>query len=426
MNVFSIFLLVLLCALICYHLFKHGIRIVPYLLIYNICFDTIGYIGEISTLSALIRAGLMYCIFAIYLIKRNFPFYKFYVLPVIFIVYTSLLIPLSSDISGTFREHLRVVSYFIFMMIMYDYYKNIDFDLSSLFKKLPYILLVYIFYTSLANIFGLGNLYGTRRFGGQGDFQTGEIVGDFLLQVSLSIMLIPIFLYYEKRVKKRYFYIIISIFSAIFILLSVRRTAALIIVIGYFLFFAFYKNKTKAFKYLMFFAVASLTILSMYVDTIIGMYETRNRQLTVQSLEVEPRTLEYPVVNNIIFSFDDIKHSFFGKDLYADAGVVPGFHRARTLHTDYARILYGSGIIGLFIYICFITYTIGSIYKTRKIQLPNDSFKIHYATALMLILSKVSLSYTGGMHVISYNALLFGVLGGLLGYMHRFKRKRQS
>lgn len=411
--------LILAIVIIIYYSFRYyriGIHLVPSFIVYNILFDVIGFIGD-SLLIALLRAASTYLFFLIYFLKRGVKVYPFTILPILFIIYTTLIIPLSSDIFGTIRVHTRVASYFIFMVIAYDYFKNVNPNIGRFTEKLPYVLVVYIAYTLLANVIDLGTLYD-RSYDDESVIKTGDIVGDFLLQISAAIVLLPLFNYYTSRSTKKYVYYLLIGIAILFLLVSARRSAPLIIVIGYTVYFILYRNRLIKIKYLLIIGLLSSIMIITFSDEILLALEARGRQsFAIEDIEKEKRTLEVPYVSYLTFSFDDPLNSIFGQDMYADKGVLPNAPITRPLHTDYARVLYGTGIIGFVIYYSFLFSILLKSIGLRKQFIPWDKNKLHFTTAMQLIIFKLAISYTGGFHVISFNALLFGLLGGIVGYM---------
>ncbi len=402
-----------------YILERYGEKSIVYLIVFNVFYDVLGYLDDSVEATALIRAGITYFLFAYYFFKKGGKVKLVSLLPVIFIAYTTMIIILSGDISRTIRVHLRVITYFIFFVLMYDLYRTSNIKISDLLDKLPKVLSIYIIYTLFANIFNLGNLYKNRS--GQDLINTGDIVGDFLLQISLAISLLPLYLYINNKIRKKWIYLILCSIALIFIFASGRRTAILVIIISYLVFLFFYKNKSAGLKYLALLLIFGGISVSIFINDIITRFESRNKGLSAEVIEQEARTREIPVAVDLVFSFDNPINSVFGKDMYADRGLVPNAGVLRPFHTDYARVLYGMGIIGFIIYFGFLFNILFKGWKLRNIKIPNDKDAILYSTLMMLIIFKLSVTYTGGLHVISYNALLFGTIGALMGYIKRQK-----
>ncbi len=390
-------------------------QVLIYLIVFNVFFDVVGYLDESVGETAIIRASITYLIFIYYLYKRGFSIYIVSVFPVLFVFYTTLIIPLSDDLGKTIRVHLRVISYVIYMVLMYDLFRSKGISVKQIVDKFPIILFIYILYTFAANIFDLGNLYRNRS--GVDLINTGDIVGDFLLQISLVFVLLPLYFFYNKNNTKKWLFLLLCSISLVFVFASGRRTAILVMIIGYLVFLFFYRNKSTGLKYLILLVLFGGISVSFFIGDIITRFESRNRGLSTEVIEQEARTREIPVAFDLVMSFEEPIHSLLGKDMYADYGLVPGAGVRRPLHTDYARVLYGMGIFGFVIYFGFLFNTFFQCYKSRNYYLTEDKDKLLYSTLMMLIIFKLSVTYTGGLHVISYNSLLFGLIGALLGYM---------
>lgn len=196
----------------------------------------------------------------------------------------------------------------------------------------------------------------------------------------------------------------------------------MIVVLGFCFFILFFNFRKKAFLHsLPVIAVFSLFTIIFWGD-IQSRYDARNREFSIEQIEEEGRTQEYFIVSEIVFSFSDPFFSWFGKDIYADKGVVPTMYAERVLHTDYGRVLHGMGIIGLFIYISFyIHMLINILLSKKKINTKIEVNSALYSSLLSLFFCKIVLLYVGGMHVISYNSLLFGFIMSLLGYINSKK-----
>ncbi|WP_143072035.1 O-antigen ligase family protein [Dyadobacter koreensis] len=291
-------------------------------------------------------------------------------------------------------------------------------DPNKYFKSFSLVLVTYIVYTVAANVFKLGTMYSSKQ-DSDDSFQTGNIIGDFLLQFSFSVLLIPLIFFYNNDKKYRIFYILCSCITIPLLLVSTRRTSVLIIVAGYIIFLFFYKNKSTAILYSLLFSFAASLFVLNFSDTIVKRFEARADRLEVNSFEAEGRTLEYFVVSDLIFSFKDPLHSLFGKDIYAERGVLKTFYSERHLHTDYGKLLHGTGIIGFLLYILFIYTLVIISFRQRRYKINGDEYALHFSTIIMLIGCKVILSYTGGFHVISYNAMVFGTIGLILAIQKR-------
>lgn len=401
------------------HLAVKKEHIIPSLLVYNVVFDVIGYtFNSESSALAMIRAVFLYSSVLVFYSRYGIRITRLNMMIVSFLSFTLFLCFFSSDPIESFRVYLRVAFYLIYFDMVYRYFSKLDSGYEKYFTKLIWVLIAYIIYTILANIFKLGTIYSNLE-GVSDGFQTGGIIGDFLLQFSFAILLIPIVFYYVKSRRFKLVYIVFSAASVALLLISARRTSVVIIIIGYLIFLFFYRKRSNMLVYAIGFVLISSVFIGIFKEEIVARYKARADRLQISSFEAEGRTLEYGIVTDIVFSFKDPVTSLMGQDLYIGHGLVPNFSYQRRFHTDYAKILHGSGLIGFLMYALLYTVILVKAFVQRQLRIKGDKFGLHSATLLMLALCKLILTYNGGLHVISFNCIILGTIGLLFAVQNR-------
>ena len=261
-----------------------------------------------------------------------------------FIIYLFIItLGISTDYSVSL---LTALKYFfsVLILLIATQYKKVE---PIAFERFTIVVVILVYINLImANIAGIGQQpYGEESIflGGGSVFQSYILVYNILLA----------FLFAREKHKLLYYAI-----NLLPILIIFRRGAILVaIVIGVFYFFSQFRNIRAS-------AVAITIIIlalgyNLFSDRLSPVYEQRI-EASQTELEVRPgRFAEFRNINIILFSEDRVSRLVgiepFNYNLYT--GV------RRSLHTDFAVMLFSYGYIGFFLYVLFNTLLLYKIYK---------------------------------------------------------------
>lgn len=144
------------------------------------------------------------------------------------------------------------------------------------------------------------------------------------------------------------------------------------------------------------------------------MIYARKNRLDVSTIEEEMRYKEiFIVIDERIYN-----HSknvvLFGKEIFNSAwNYGNGMYRSRELHTDFAVILHGSGLIGLLFFTLLHIYFIskGIFHLNFKSSVYTNKY---LPTYFALIVLSIVLSFSRGLGAISFQMILYIYLGALI------------
>ncbi|TFH49396.1 MAG: hypothetical protein E4G92_01940, partial [Bacteroidia bacterium] len=291
----------------------------------------------------------------ILLIFYYFIYKKFrYVFPLkstilIFLLFTGLLALQSKEMLYSVKGYSQVL--FSLMMLPTGYILiNTKKKLSRLNRQYIWLIYLSVIITALGYIFNVGKIFNY----GEDEQKIGLLVSAGLYSGAVCIALMPLLVNSLKKNWMRIATYFASIALFIFILLNVRRTAIMITFIGIIAFLFTTEKKMQYFSYV----GATLIVIVIgsiwYGDTLKERFAFREKAGRFDSdfYMTEGRYLEVVNLTGEVFSFSDPPESIFGigNNIFAEHISENKIVR-RMYHTDYGRLLYGSGIVGLLMYL---------------------------------------------------------------------------
>jgi hypothetical protein len=163
----------------------------------------------------------------------------------------------------------------------------------------------------------------------------------------------------------------------------------------------------------------------LYFDKIESRFETRSDRFEEGALEKEGRYIETFLIWNNIFSFEDIKYSLFGKELFNTAGNYGYTDSYRVIHADLNIILNGSGLIGLVFYLFYNLKVLKDFYRFRKRVKLQSLNKLIWVISVSLLLASFATSFSSGLFSMTYRTAVFSLLGSFCGYLFKQKLERK-
>jgi len=345
-------------------------------------------------------------------------FYKYYRdtainhIIMIDIFFLFLVAIFATDLSYTFTVLAKYIVSTLAFSVGYYYIKNIN-DYQGLLKSYLWALLIMDISIVVANIFQIGSsdyleasaiYYGPARV-------------DITMQMSVILLaLSPYFLFVKTTAKQKLFITILLLASFIFILLGIKRTAIASLVIGYFIYLYIFPTKIKQIGKYIGVLVVLLLASPLYIDILYQRYLARleaGRFDIGQASTEEGRFIE--VVNVIDqFIYGDIWHKLFGSELF---NYMEFAKTDRMLHTDYATMFSGSGLIGLILFLLIYVFMFKKIIFYKKVFKKNKLMISIVAVSLSLLVAEIILGVGSTVHGIGIRFYIFLFIGASLGIL---------
>lgn len=340
---------------------------------------------------------------------------------VVFFVYSIILLFLSSEFFLSSKNSIKVLPpllYFfiglIFLKGRYVFTKFINYQLWTL-------VLISVL-SALGYIFKIGNRfnYGNQDIGMIGLLRGGNYYPAAIM-ITIAFVMIQTNFFKEKKLLK-YFYILIISVVYIFILLTVRRTAILLPIIGIFSFLLAYpKLLPKSIKLFSFIILLFSFFVPFFINTLSLRFQVRADagRFDEDFYESEARYGEVIRITTSIFSFEDIQKSLIGRNVFA-GGMSSKVHQ-RMDHTDYGQILGTTGLIGLFLYFLIYVSFFQAFRHNKKFYSLDPRIEILNAVYFSILVISLAVGLNGSIFIVSFRIILFMSLGAILGQINYIK-----
>jgi hypothetical protein len=388
--------------------------------------------GAISSIVLLEYTMLFFFIYIsiVNLIKSKYSMNYLSKIIFIFIIYLTIIgLVNSTDKWLTFKATLAITTSFFVLVASYNYIPT-GIDLLKIQRQLFIVLLLFMLNITILSIFKIGeSLAGNNiktyvaPFLHWGQFNIFEAQGISII-TSLFFITKSIFTQYKKR---SILLFAISIVILIIFLLSAKRTNVILIIFGFsfssFLYYSFKSNKIgKLINSLLIIGFTYVLISPFFSEFV----EKREAANDIEIITTKGRTQELSLYPEVIKSqTNHIAFMLIGKELFNSAGKFSvlnseiGITEDRALHNDYSQLLYGTGLIGLFLYLLIILKLLRLSYKYRaRVQTsPYNSIAIG---TIVITLELVLGGYDGGILNSADRIIPFFTLGIYLSFL-RFK-----
>ncbi len=355
-------------------------------------------IGEAN--SGIIRMIIMLAYFAYYLPKLKIDATTKFI--IIYLLYLLILVPMSSNIQATFFNYLRHGIALLMFPIALNYFKDLK-NIRTL-GYLTVISLVLLFsHFIYAQVFQTGEvLYRGYIFTGGGQAQQTYLIAYFLL-------LVPLFFLFDvdKRIKR--LLIIIYPLSLVPLIMIARRGSIFGFLIGLFIYLLFTYRKSRGITILTVLAFIIILLVSLFGDSFYALFDSR--MVDIVELERMGRYNEYFWAIDLIRE-RGITQALFGAELFNFQSITGG---TRTLHSDFASILIGSGFIGILLYLMIFFSLLKNFSKNIKNTKSKKLRKELNAIFWSLIICNVIISLSGQYYLISSLTIIFIIFGSILG-----------
>ncbi len=353
------------------------------------------------------RALILILIVLYAFLTRRYKFDSISKILIIFLIYTFIISLRSSNLIVSISGYLSIFVSMSFYIISYNTI-NSSKEFYEFRKWLFWISLLFIL--NVVIFAGLG--LGTSVYGGKGVLRTGEGLHHNTIYTGVLVIILS----YEflKTINNKILYVILITAVIIIILLTFRRTAIILMILSYLL-YIFMGQKKNVIKYVTSIVLILLIASPLYLAPLMNVIEARGARATFKyGIENTSRFLETKVITEKNIESSDLVYQLFGMEYLNSFGtygtksfeVKPG----RILHTDYAVILHGCGIIGLLLYFTFMLLTLVKAFRTIKYIGAGNSLSI-FLMSLSIIL--IAVTFSGSLLSITFRTTFFILLGAL-------------
>lgn len=342
---------------------------------------------------------------------RN-PFYLFF-------VYIGIMLLLSSEFSYSLKAVIQVVLSMAMFLGGYSLIDSVE-RYEKLIKSLFWVIIVSVILTALGYVFGIGkDLEYTTDDQYSGQAESVGLLGSgglYTPAVALAMMLLVTRL--NMSLFRKWLFYISSFLLYVFILLNVRRTAISIPVVGLLGFLFYSKSRSKIIKYVIIGGASLIFTFPLYSDKLMQRFNLREEQgrFDEDFYKTEARYLENVDMIDDIIRFDEPLKVLFGigNNVFAEH-VENGEIVRRMYHSDTAKLYYGVGILGFFLYLAIYFRIFWEI-----IKIPSRGILADLKSASMgLLLISLFVSLNGSINLISFRSLIFLLLGAFLGFARK-------
>lgn len=397
--------------------FKLFILIIPI----NFILDFLFYFSEggQSTIS-LVRIIVDFLI-VLYIVfsQKGYDNKQFYLLYLI-LIYWFILIFFSSDILQSFIEYLKIFVSFIIFPISFVLVKNKD----RLLKFNNYNLFclgLYCLFVILSNIYGIGD--SSYEHGETEGYKAA--LGDAKLYTPAFLVGMMPFLMRGNYQKYKKLWVFIALIVSVLLILTLRRTAIMIIILTIISYYTFSKQISKLLKVGLLGLMAVVLSYPLYSDILEQRFEVRNNVFNEEySVLEEGRLMELAF---IIETFNSSDYPLFTYVLGREAfNTIDNYNyvEGRPIHVDYSYIFFSSGLLGLVLYIVFIILIYNKLKLYKRAPYCDRRIGSMFQSLLFMF---ILVGFSGNMWAVTYRVFIISNLGAFAGFIYHehINRKMQ-
>ena len=322
-----------------------------------------------SIISVIMGSGFFF--YSLFIVLNKQSYVRMNVILIIYICYLFLLISFSSRYFYSLKLFMKAATPMLYFIVAIIYVKDYD-DFQKLNRTSIWLIVLFILNILIANIFDLGKI----QYKDEETLDVGNIYTTGLNSMAYILILAPyyILVYKFKNKFTMILYFTTAFTAFVIMVILMKRASLLALFVGYLILFLTFdfKNKTKLLGILSIFTLTIILTFPLYRNLVLERYEARMNRMQLESYESEGRYLENKYVLDEIFSFQDLKYSFLGREMFNSPGnYANGRFGRRQLHNDYSRLLNGSGLIGLLFHF-IMNFSILMIFIKLKVKLKKN------------------------------------------------------
>ena len=382
----------------------------------NVLLDALTYYYDRGSIIATLRLALILPLI-IYFLMYRFKMHRTNIFLILFLGYTLLLVPFSTDLARSIQGYSKVFVSMMMLPISFWAIRDKE-DLRKMSLGMVAMAVVMLGYTVVSNIYGVGTFHYNHEeeTGFSSGLTTSKLYAGSFYVVALPIMF-PLF----NRKWVKVISITLGVVLMALLLISVRRTAILIILTGLavYMFFSSYKLRTYAMVVTLLLGLVAL--FPLYGDILLAKMENRGmHKFSGESLSEEARYRETIAVYDEML-YENQELLLFGKELYnTPRNYAHGSFGNRRMHIDYNIVTYGSGLPGIFLYL-MIPLALFLYFRQVRSHIPDSKENQEMGAVFLAYFAIFFLvSGIGGMFEITFRSIMFTFLGAILG-MYRAK-----
>jgi hypothetical protein len=332
---------------------------------------------------------------------RNGLFFRNNIFAFLLIVYFLFLLNKSDDLAQIRPFVFSVICLFILIAVIPSIYNKFSREvILHELSNASFLILVLFIFNSLASTiykFSPMEMYGIK---------SGILYGN-LWAAAFNTLPIALFVVFLKGVSERkLLYIIVSVISVFFIMLTLRRTVMGLSAFGAVVCLMTLMTQQKAKMLLPIIGLIVITGYIIYNNT--GFLKEFNdrvelRKLDQRELAEEKRFIEYTLLYDDMFVYEAYS-PWFGYELFNSAGNYgKGYLAERSLHGDIPNLLHSSGLVGVVLYLLMVG---SAFWQAIKAATPyHDKLIVLFCAGTFLVYT-----VTGRYTEVAATLLLFLVL----------------
>lgn len=383
--------------------------------IVSIFFEIVkSFIGSGTQIMS-VRNYLLFVIILFFVIKYFRQATRLNIFLIILTVY--FLVVLIAQ-GATLHEYNELIQFFDSkMLILVGFAITSSYDhIKELNKKLLITNILFTFSIIVFASLGIGK----DQYGAESGFRTGAFTFSAIYIGSFLLLTYPVQFRDLKSKLYKMSLILLGVITFIVLVLSVRRSAIVIVLIGSMVFVYIYRAHISRIL------INALAVIFLIILAY-PLYEAPlNKQLATRSdvfndkgvgknLQEETRLEESRAVYNERIRNPDPIIFFFGQHLFDSSGNYDGgIHGIRPLHLDTNIVLHGAGLVGLILFLLVYVWLFHK-FLVLKTQLDIPNNKNLTGVFISMFLSHLFLMISGGMVTVTFNMISSLYMGGILG-----------
>jgi len=345
--------------------------------------------------------------------KRK-DFFKEMSLVLVFLFYSYARIPFGDDLVSLITKSLGLTSGLLLIPISALIVKE-ESSFYKLNNSLISSLIIYVTYLVTASIFKFGpNHYDT-------DIIYGLRFEQYYLG-SIAIVMMPVILNCNKWRKKTL--IFLSIITFIILVLTLRRTAVIIVILGLVVYFTFLPQKRKRISNILGFVSIILIVGTIFFNSSISDYRSTQYSRDYE-IEEEGRYIEMDLVLQTLTSPNNNMLIFGSGKFFNDKGEYGFRNDERPIHGAISKILFGAGLVGVGLFLLIFIRKVLKAYKFRIIS-HQTNYSKYRALLISLIAVFLAVTFTGGLGVgtgVAFTGTIYIYIGALSGLLQNADRR---
>lgn len=309
-----------------------------------------------------------------------------------------------------------LIAFKVYYWLFYVHYSEIS---KPFFKNCFYALLLWVINIVICSIFHYGRF--SDSYTGSASIYFGHTNFFSLFPMVYLLMLTP---YYFFNLKKRVLSILLFIISFIIFLLVAKRTYIYITAISLSISLGYYYLKKRSLLLIMATFLLLIGTYSLIGEKYYNRFASARERSMQNSYFEEGRFLEISTYGYEVLQKKKLWNTLFGKEVFNSQGKF--FHQSnyfwlrndkeRIFHSDFAMLLYGTGLVGISAYIIFLFgIFFHYLFKLKKAKNPENAKKLFNGIFIGIFIAFLFNLLSDGILGFSNRLIPFMLLGALSG-----------